>query len=279
MSVDDRVLGEERADPAEGVRGHAQTLLADRDPFACPTRVTACPPPAAASPWSRWAARATRWTPRSWPAASRPRAGHSSRTPLMRTSRSSTPAGSSSRRRRTRSTPCSRPPTSSGPAAPAPSSRSGASPSATARPWPTSCRMPTPCSDSTPTGRCPATSRLCWTGSDPHPTCRRTGAGCFRWRPPTAPAAGQPCRRRGHGDGGDAGFVRARLDARPWAPLKIASGCDRRCSFCAIPMFRGSFVSRRPTDVVAEARWLASQGVQELFLVERELDVVRQGPR
>ena len=62
----------------------------------------------------------------------------------------------------------------------------------------------------------------------------------------------------GHGVDGEA-FVRSRLDARPWAPLKIASGCDRRCSFCAIPMFRGSFVSRRPTDVIAEARWLGSR--------------------
>ncbi len=60
---------------------------------------------------------------------------------------------------------------------------------------------------------------------------------------------------------------RARLDDRPWAPLKIASGCDRRCAFCAIPAFRGAFVSRRPHDVVAEGRWLASQGVRELFLV------------
>jgi len=51
------------------------------------------------------------------------------------------------------------------------------------------------------------------------------------------------------------------------APLKLASGCDRRCSFCAIPSFRGSFVSRRPTDVLAEARWLGEQGVRELFLV------------
>ncbi len=51
------------------------------------------------------------------------------------------------------------------------------------------------------------------------------------------------------------------------APLKLASGCDRRCSFCAIPRFRGSFVSRRPSDVLAEARWLAEQGVRELFLV------------
>ncbi|MBD3785227.1 MAG: MiaB/RimO family radical SAM methylthiotransferase, partial [Micrococcales bacterium] len=67
--------------------------------------------------------------------------------------------------------------------------------------------------------------------------------------------------------GHDAGVVRSRLGSAPWAPLKIASGCDRRCAFCAIPMFRGSFVSRRPTDVVAEARWLAGQGVRELFLV------------
>ncbi len=61
--------------------------------------------------------------------------------------------------------------------------------------------------------------------------------------------------------------VRARLDGRPWAPLKIASGCDRRCAFCAIPMFRGAFVSRPPADVIAEARWLAEHGVKELFLV------------
>ncbi|MGV1010196.1 MAG: 30S ribosomal protein S12 methylthiotransferase RimO [Dermatophilaceae bacterium] len=63
------------------------------------------------------------------------------------------------------------------------------------------------------------------------------------------------------------GVVRERLDARPWAPLKIASGCDRRCAFCAIPAFRGSFVSRPPADILAEARWLAERGVRELFLV------------
>jgi ribosomal protein S12 methylthiotransferase RimO len=61
--------------------------------------------------------------------------------------------------------------------------------------------------------------------------------------------------------------IRARLDGRPWAPLKIASGCDRRCSFCAIPMFRGAFVSRHPDEVLAEARWLAERDVKELFLV------------
>ena len=61
--------------------------------------------------------------------------------------------------------------------------------------------------------------------------------------------------------------VRQRLEQRPWAPLKIASGCDRRCSFCAIPMFRGAFVSRHPDDVVAEAEWLGRHGARELFLV------------
>ncbi len=61
--------------------------------------------------------------------------------------------------------------------------------------------------------------------------------------------------------------VRRRLDGGPMAPLKLASGCDRRCAFCAIPMFRGAFVSRRPTEVLGEAHWLAENGVRELFLV------------
>ena len=62
-------------------------------------------------------------------------------------------------------------------------------------------------------------------------------------------------------------FTRKRLGTAPWAPLKIASGCDRRCSFCAIPYFRGSFVSRRPHEIMDEARWLVANGVSELFLV------------
>ena len=60
---------------------------------------------------------------------------------------------------------------------------------------------------------------------------------------------------------------RRRLSGGVVAPLKIASGCDRRCSFCAIPSFRGAFVSRRPPEILAEARWLAGQGVRELVLV------------
>jgi ribosomal protein S12 methylthiotransferase len=61
--------------------------------------------------------------------------------------------------------------------------------------------------------------------------------------------------------------LRRRLAGGPTAPLKIASGCDRRCSFCAIPSFRGAYVSRSPGEVVAEARWLVEQGVRELVLV------------
>ena len=69
-----------------------------------------------------------------------------------------------------------------------------------------------------------------------------------------APASGPRTLRRRLGDG-------------PSAPLKLASGCDRRCSFCAIPSFRGAFLSRRPSDILAEARWLAEQGVREAVLV------------
>ena len=61
--------------------------------------------------------------------------------------------------------------------------------------------------------------------------------------------------------------LRRRLDDSPVAPLKLASGCDRRCAFCAIPSFRGAFVSRPASELLAEAHWLATQGVRELVLV------------
>ncbi|WP_017571745.1 30S ribosomal protein S12 methylthiotransferase RimO [Nocardiopsis halotolerans] len=64
-----------------------------------------------------------------------------------------------------------------------------------------------------------------------------------------------------------AAVPRRRLTGGPVANLKIASGCDRRCTFCAIPTFRGAYISRNPDDVVHEAEWLASEGVREVFLV------------
>jgi ribosomal protein S12 methylthiotransferase RimO len=61
--------------------------------------------------------------------------------------------------------------------------------------------------------------------------------------------------------------LRRRLGGGPVAPLKLASGCDRRCTFCAIPAFRGAYVSRPPAEVLEEARWLAGHGVREVVLV------------
>jgi len=81
---------------------------------------------------------------------------------------------------------------------------------------------------------------------------------------PISPVARQELKQS-LGQGG--GFARKRLGNAPVAPLKIAAGCDRRCTFCAIPSFRGAFVSRRPTEILDEARWLADNGVSELFLV------------
>lgn len=60
---------------------------------------------------------------------------------------------------------------------------------------------------------------------------------------------------------------RRRLDSGPYAPLKIASGCDRRCAFCAIPRFRGAYLSRPIAEIVDEARWLVDNGVREIMLV------------
>ena len=53
----------------------------------------------------------------------------------------------------------------------------------------------------------------------------------------------------------------------PSMPVKLASGCDRRCSFCAIPRFRGSFVSRPPEDILAEVAQLGQDGAREIVLV------------
>jgi ribosomal protein S12 methylthiotransferase len=59
----------------------------------------------------------------------------------------------------------------------------------------------------------------------------------------------------------------ARRITGPVMSVKLASGCDRRCTFCAIPSFRGSFVSRRPEQVIGEIADLADAGVREVVLV------------
>ncbi len=57
----------------------------------------------------------------------------------------------------------------------------------------------------------------------------------------------------------------------PWAYIKVAEGCDRKCGFCAIPSFRGPQRSRDPLDIVAEAATLADGGVREIVLVAQDL--------
>ena len=86
---------------------------------------------------------------------------------------------------------------------------------------------------------------------------------------PIAPAERAVTKESTHTSAVGAGgsLFRKRLGNAPWAPLKIASGCDRRCAFCAIPYFRGSFISRHPDELLEEAKWLADHGVSELFLV------------
>lgn len=56
-----------------------------------------------------------------------------------------------------------------------------------------------------------------------------------------------------------------------YAYLKISEGCNRTCSFCAIPLMRGKHVSRTIEELVAEAKNLAAKGVKELMLIAQEL--------
>lgn len=63
---------------------------------------------------------------------------------------------------------------------------------------------------------------------------------------------------------------RLRFGRAPWAYLKIAEGCDRGCTFCAIPLMRGKFRSRSADVIVAEAHHLVASGVSELSLVSQD---------
>lgn len=60
-----------------------------------------------------------------------------------------------------------------------------------------------------------------------------------------------------------------------YAYLKIAEGCDNRCTYCAIPSIRGRFRSRKMEDVVGEAKWLAQNGVTEIVVIAQ--DTTRYG--
>lgn len=56
-----------------------------------------------------------------------------------------------------------------------------------------------------------------------------------------------------------------------YAYLKISEGCDRACSYCAIPLIRGKHISRPVEELIEEARILASKGVKELILIAQDL--------
>ena len=66
------------------------------------------------------------------------------------------------------------------------------------------------------------------------------------------------------------GGVRVISTPRHYAYLKIAEGCNNGCYYCAIPLIRGALRSREINDCVAEARWLAGEGVRELILVAQD---------
>jgi len=57
------------------------------------------------------------------------------------------------------------------------------------------------------------------------------------------------------------------------AYLKIAEGCDNRCTYCIIPSLRGRYRSRNFDDIIIEAQWLASKGVKEVILVAQDTTV------
>jgi ribosomal protein S12 methylthiotransferase len=64
---------------------------------------------------------------------------------------------------------------------------------------------------------------------------------------------------------------RIRTTPRHWAYVKVSEGCNYRCSFCAIPSFRGDLVSRPPDSVVREVEPLAKEGVREINLIAQSL--------
>lgn len=66
------------------------------------------------------------------------------------------------------------------------------------------------------------------------------------------------------------GGARVISTPRHYAYLKIAEGCNNRCHYCAIPLIRGPLRSRPMEDCLAEARWLAGEGVRELIVVAQD---------
>ncbi len=71
--------------------------------------------------------------------------------------------------------------------------------------------------------------------------------------------------------GGGYHYNRERHGAAHYAYLKVSEGCDRNCSFCAIPLIRGKHISIPIEELLAEATYLAKTGVKELILIAQDL--------
>ena len=71
-------------------------------------------------------------------------------------------------------------------------------------------------------------------------------------------------------DASMAASPRVRFGRSPWAYVKIAEGCDRGCTFCAIPLMRGKFRSRPVATIASEIEHLTAQGVSEISLVSQD---------
>ena len=66
-------------------------------------------------------------------------------------------------------------------------------------------------------------------------------------------------------------FERKLTTPKHYAYLKISEGCNRMCSYCAIPLITGSHKSRPKAEIIDEVRWLVSQGVKELNVIAQDL--------
>ena len=71
--------------------------------------------------------------------------------------------------------------------------------------------------------------------------------------------------------GGCAPYERKLTTPSHYAYLKISEGCNRMCSYCAIPLITGRHTSRPKEEILAEVRWLVSQGVKELNVIAQDL--------
>ena len=66
-------------------------------------------------------------------------------------------------------------------------------------------------------------------------------------------------------------YERKLTTPKHYAYLKISEGCNRMCSYCAIPLITGRHTSRPKAEILAEVRWLVSQGVKELNVIAQDL--------